>query len=143
MLYSMTGFGAASLNEDGITAAVELKTVNNRYFKLSLRLPDSFPVFETRIEPLLRTVIERGTVNAAVRIQKERSGSDYKICGNVLRSYYEQLFALSRSWGAEQVPALDRLVVLPGVIETTAERSEEETEKIWNITQRAVRKALD
>jgi uncharacterized protein YicC (UPF0701 family) len=43
MLFSMTGFGAAVCrDEEETVVSVELKTVNNRYFKLSLRMTDGF-----------------------------------------------------------------------------------------------------
>lgn len=143
MLYSMTGFGAASLNEQGIAVSVELKAVNNRYFKLSLRLPDGFAAMETRIEPLIRSVIERGTINAGVRIRKERSAADYTIAQDVLLSYYHHLEAIARSLPEQPVPPLSQLVMLPGVLETAAERSDEEMETVWNVTEKTLRKALD
>ena len=44
MLRSMTGFGAASIEVEGVRYAVELRSVNNKYFKAQLRVPeDSWP----------------------------------------------------------------------------------------------------
>ena len=42
MLLSMTGYGAGEVNQDDISVAVEVRTVNNRYLKLNCRLPDGY-----------------------------------------------------------------------------------------------------
>ena len=42
MLLSMTGHGEAHRHEDGLSIAVEIRTVNNRYFKLNLRMTEGY-----------------------------------------------------------------------------------------------------
>ncbi len=46
MINSMTGFGEAACEVDGISYTVELKTVNNRYYKSGIRLPDMVAFLE-------------------------------------------------------------------------------------------------
>ncbi|MDR2705076.1 MAG: YicC family protein [Planctomycetaceae bacterium] len=146
MLFSMTGYGVAVCQAEGIAVSVELKAVNNRYFKLSLRMSDGYGSLETRIEPLIRSSIERGSVNASIRIQQEKKVSDYKISAPVLQSYFEQLVELGSQLGhlgEFPLPSLDRLVFLPGVVEIDANRHGEENEKIWNIIEKTLHEALD
>ena len=38
----MTGHGEAHCHKDGLSIAVEIRTVNNRYFKLSLRVTEGY-----------------------------------------------------------------------------------------------------
>jgi uncharacterized protein (TIGR00255 family) len=152
----MTGYGIAVSRMEKIVVSVELKAVNNRYFKLSLRMSDGYGSLETRIEPLIRSMIERGTINASIRIQQEKKISDYKISVPVLTSYYEQLLKLRSELRhpllhylgikpVPPVPSLDRLVFLPGVVETETgvNRCDEENEKIWNVIEKTLREALD
>ena len=47
LLYSMTGFGNAARSTDVASVSVELKAVNNRYLKISMRLPEIVARFET------------------------------------------------------------------------------------------------
>ncbi|MDR2116323.1 MAG: YicC family protein [Planctomycetaceae bacterium] len=148
MLFSMTGYGIAVCRTEEIVVSVELKAVNNRYFKLSLRMSDGYGFLETRIEPLIRSLIERGTVSANIRIRQEKKTSDYKISAPVLLSYFEQLVELGSKLGHVgeiPLPSLDRLIFLPGVIETATDINccDEENEKIWNIIEKALREALD
>jgi uncharacterized protein (TIGR00255 family) len=144
----MTGYGIAVCRTEEIVVSVELKAVNNRYFKLSLRMSDGYGFLETRIEPLIRSLIERGTVSANIRIRQEKKTSDYKISAPVLLSYFEQLVELGSKLGHVgeiPLPSLDRLIFLPGVIETATDINccDEENEKIWNIIEKALREALD
>jgi len=139
----MTGFGVAVCKEESISVSVELKAVNNRYFKLLLKLTDGYSAWEQRIESLLRSVIERGTINAHIHILGAWEGAGYHINTAVLQSYTKQLTDAAAALGqTNYVPSLDRLVSLPGVIVTENENCKAD-EKIWMLLEKAVREALD
>ena len=50
----MTGFGRATTAHPGGAVTVELKSVNNRFLKVSTRLPDVFTELETELEATRR-----------------------------------------------------------------------------------------
>ena len=54
MLLSMTGFGNAALSSETAHVSVELKAVNDRYLKVSMRLPEIAAKFESEVEKLIR-----------------------------------------------------------------------------------------
>jgi uncharacterized protein (TIGR00255 family) len=144
----MTGFGSAVCKEENMSVSVELKTVNNRYFKLSLRLTDGYGAMEHRIESLLRSVIERGTINANVRIAGVKEGSGFQINRAVLESYVKQLSDAvaelgQKGYSPQGSLALDRLAFLPGVVITENENSETENEKIGTLLEKAICEALN
>ena len=156
----MTGFGSAVCKGENISISVELKTVNSRYFKLSLRLTDGYGAMEQRVESLLRSAIERGTVNVSVRIVSTKGETGFQINTPVLLSYVEQLQnvaqALPGGFHADLGKLqLDQLVALPGVIVTDSEiavdsaivtegeNNEAENEKTWSLLEKALREALD
>ena len=148
MLYSMTGFGSAVCKEENVSVSVELKTVNNRYFKLSLRLTDGYGALEQRIESLLRKVIERGTINANVRIVSARDGCSFHVNAAILESYVQQLSDTAAELGQKGYAphgslALDRIAFLPGVVTTENECSEVDNKKIEILFDKAIREALD
>ena len=140
MLLSMTGFGAASRADAEISVTVEIKTVNNRYFKQSLRMTDGFTALEPRIETLIREAIDRGTVNVSLRIRKKRR-AEYRIAESVLQSYCKQL----TGFGLGQIdhPTLAALLTLPGVIETDTEQSDDELEAVWAVVKQTMNDALE
>ena len=139
----MTGFGCAAGHHEGIDAAVELKTVNNRFFKLSLRINDSYASFEPKIESLIRETIGRGTVNVTVKVRREKKDSDFKLSATALRAYYSQVNIVNAELPAQAMPRLDQLVMLPGVVEQSGEQSDGEQDAVWAVVARALREALD
>ena len=147
MLYSMTGFGSAVCQDESNSVSVELKAVNNRYFKLSLKLTEGYGALEQRIESLLRGSIERGTINAHIRIVSRWKNSGYQINTAVLQSYLEQLADVgdqirNEIYNLGGSLSLDRLLFLPGVISTETESSDAEHEKIWPLLEKAICEAL-
>ena len=54
MLRSMTGFGSAHGQVDGVEYAVEVRSVNSRYFKAVVKAPEGLSWAEVEIDKLLR-----------------------------------------------------------------------------------------
>jgi uncharacterized protein (TIGR00255 family) len=111
----MTGFGEARRQDQQWTIAVELRTVNNRHFKLSAKIPESYAMMEPALEQLVREKVRRGTVQLSLRIDRPRRPEDYRINLVALSSYRDQLKAL-RGFD-ERTLDLGQLLALPGVVE--------------------------
>jgi len=90
----MTGHGEAHCSREGISLAVEVRTVNNRFFKLHLRASEGYASLESAIEEVLRKRIRRGTAQVSIRIDRESSADDFTINEVVLKSYARQLSAV-------------------------------------------------
>jgi uncharacterized protein (TIGR00255 family) len=142
VLLSMTGFGESHHQEDGLAVAVEVRTINSRYFKLAVRAGEAHGALEPRIEAMVRRCVRRGTIQVSLRIQRTGTPEDYKINGEVLGAYRHQLAELRGRWGlpAEEV-AWESLLALPGVVETVSEPSDPAAD--WPVIQRTVKEALE
>jgi uncharacterized protein (TIGR00255 family) len=116
VLLSMTGFGEARRQEDEIAVAVELRTVNNRYFKFSLRASEGYNSLEPQIEAAVRQQVKRGTVNATVRIDRRALPEENALNLDVLHSYRKQLELYQAERQLPRGVAVEHLLVLPGVI---------------------------
>ncbi|MBO5416558.1 MAG: YicC family protein [Clostridia bacterium] len=69
MIRSMTAFGRARATVDGKDITVEIKSVNNRFFDCSVKLPRAFSFLEERIKPYLQShSIARGKVDVFITI---------------------------------------------------------------------------
>lgn len=69
MIRSMTAFGRARATVDGKDITVEIKSVNNRFFDCSVKLPRAFSFLEEKIKPHLQAhSISRGKVDVFVSI---------------------------------------------------------------------------
>jgi uncharacterized protein (TIGR00255 family) len=112
----MTGHGEAHRHEPGLSVAIEIRTVNNRYFKLSIRTSEGYVLLEPQIEAVVRQYVRRGTVQVNVQIGREPSADDYRLNEAVLRGYLEQLQRLTGRSLVDQPASLPPLLALPGVV---------------------------
>ncbi len=117
MLRSMTGFGSASGQVDGIEYAVELRSVNNRYFKLASKLPESWAGIEVEVEQLLRRELSRGTITCTVRMKIPDDKAACRVNVAALSSYIDQLRVLEIEGNPRLRIDLGSLLQLPGVCE--------------------------
>lgn len=116
MLLSMTGIGEARAENDRLAVSVELRSVNNRHLKVSLRGPDAYLSLEHEVEKLVRSRVSRGTINVNLRIDRLQGGSGYTIQRHVLSDYVAQLRAVSSDLNVSAPADLTSLLMLPGVI---------------------------
>lgn len=75
----MTGFGRAELKDEKRAILVEMRSLNNKYLKINIRIPESLMGFEERIEKLLRKELLRGTINLTI---------EYKVSDQVPKMYH-------------------------------------------------------
>jgi len=110
MLRSMTGYGAAERESDQARIAVEIRTINNKFFKVTQRLPDGLGAAEVAIERLLHDAISRGTVNVGVTVEPRGPAARVPINTDVLTAYKRDLAQVTDSLSD------DALLALPGVL---------------------------
>ena len=141
MLLSMTGFGESHCQHGGLTVAVEVRAINSRFFKLTVRVSEGYGLFEPRVEELVRQNVRRGTIQVNLRVDRVHSAKDFKINADVLNGYRTQLQSLCQQWGEDRAMSLDSLLPLPGVVEdlTTAVLDPEDD---WPVIRGAVQAAL-
>jgi uncharacterized protein (TIGR00255 family) len=117
MLHSMTGFGSASGQVGAVQYAVEMRSVNNRYLKISTKLPESCQGAEGQIERLIRDRVERGTVTCSIRMKVAEEAAVYHVNQVALESYLQQLRELQAEADPSARIDLAGLLQLPGVCE--------------------------
>jgi uncharacterized protein (TIGR00255 family) len=138
----MTGFGEGHRRQDGMTVAVEVRTINSRYLKVSVRAPDGYTALESEIEGVVRQSVRRGTVQVNLRIDREAAADDFRINAVVLRSYRDQIDRLLTGSIASEETVLAAILALPGVVHE-AGSSSVDTETQWPILRAALTSALE
>ena len=92
MIKSMTGYGCAKGTVEGLQITVELKSVNNRYLDVSVRLPRSFLFAEDAVKSAVQRHISRGKVDVFVSVDSTDGGEmNVKVNEALLRGYLEAL----------------------------------------------------
>lgn len=142
MLLSMTGFGEANHQENGLAVAVEVRTVNNRYFKFTMRCAEGYTALESQVESVVREQIKRGTVQVNLRIDRQASPDDYSINAAVLEAYRRQIQEVQQRWGSKPEIGVENLLPLPGVVDEK-QADPNVVEGDWPLIQRTLRGALE
>jgi uncharacterized protein (TIGR00255 family) len=117
MLISMTGFGSASADDRGISCAVELRAVNNRFFKAVIKLPDKLTTLEPEIDRILRDSLVRGSIVLNVSVKDRAAPSSVSINDAVLKTYLDKIQSLAPTLSTPVHVDLAHLLMLPGVVE--------------------------
>lgn len=117
MIVSMTGYGAAQHTENGVCHALELRSVNNRYFKLSIKLPEQLQFAESDIDKLLRHRLSRGTISYTVRVRGDAAALK-PVDMTALQRYVDVLSQVRMPTGVQPVIDLATVALLPGVSES-------------------------
>ncbi|MEQ8851659.1 YicC/YloC family endoribonuclease [Gimesia sp.] len=141
MLLGMTGFGSSTAENDRLSVQAEIRTVNNRYLKISTRYPDFYAKLGSQIEKLLRSAITRGTVNLTLRIDHLNRKSVYLLDDQVVQQYWEQLKKLTEECHLPLPDSLDRLLTLPGAVIDNDSRTHT-PESDWPLIEEAIKGAL-
>jgi uncharacterized protein (TIGR00255 family) len=145
MLISMTGFGSASTDDHGMSCAVELRSVNNRFYKAVIKLPDRLAALEPELDRILRESLVRGSIVLVVSVKDRLSASAVTINEGVLKSYVDQLEVLLKTHLGGQVGVgvdLAHVLSLPGVVEA-GEDSVEYVRKHEGMVVRLVKAAIE
>ncbi len=145
MILSMTGFGEAEAYEDGVRYRVEIRSVNNRYFKASIKLPELFQSFEAEIEKILRERLGRGSVMYSLRLKDETAATAYEVSRAALKRYMDDLRAVV---GDDHMSHVDpaALLNIPGVLQPPTMQDsvlEDRFASIQALTRTAIDRLID
>jgi uncharacterized protein (TIGR00255 family) len=124
MIVSMTGFGDATAERGGTHYAVEIRSLNNRFFKPVIKLPDAISGLEPELESMLRERLGRGSITYIFKMRSDSAEAAYHINTGALKAYVEQLRAIQ---GLDRFVSIDLagLVQLPGVCQEPRDESDE------------------
>ena len=107
----MTGFGISEAAVKGITSIVEIKTVNNRYCDIKVKMPIQSLDILQRIENIIQQKINRGTVHVLIKIAEGIDQvSQIKLNEELLQSYLQSLLRLKEITKLEEEINLEALL---------------------------------
>lgn len=135
----MTGYGRGSFADDNYSISIELKTVNNRFLDISMRLPSDLSALEADIKRRIGARLSRGRVD--VNLQFERSGDIvYDLNRPLIGGYIAAMKKMQDEFSLMGEPDLNVIARLPNVI---APARTELGEDFTDAVGRALDAALD
>ncbi len=140
MIRSMTGFGAASVQVGNKTITVELKSVNSKFFDLSLRLPSLFRDKELELRNELSRSLERGKAECIITVDSAEQSRKAYFNTELVRTYHGELMKLKKELKLTSTPDMLRVLLsMPEVLVTEkSSASQEEVDAMWSAVKKAV-----
>lgn len=117
MIRSMTGFGAAEGSVAGVRLAVEVRSVNHRFFNATIKLPQPFARFEGEVREALRRTVSRGHVTLTARSEGTEAG--VHIDEERFASYVELLGRLKERYGLQGELGIETIMRLPDIFSSS------------------------
>ncbi|MFM9059010.1 MAG: YicC/YloC family endoribonuclease [Planctomycetaceae bacterium] len=141
-LRSMTGCGIGLASDGPSTCRVEIRSVNNRFFKLSFRGPAGFAALEGRIEAAIRARLRRGAIQVDVDVAGPVAPATRRLDREQLQAYLDDLETFCADRDLPLPQSVDGLLPLPGVL-VDAPPDAATIDRAWPLVSRALAEALD
>ena len=116
MIRSMTGFGHAEIDREGLALSAEVRTVNHKFCEVSVRLPRSLSNLENRVRTRTQELLTRGKVNLSIGWKDGREQEGILTVDEALAGQYViALNKLREKFQFAEAVELKTLVGLPDV----------------------------
>ncbi len=124
----MTGYGRAVVTIDNVELTFELKSVNNRYLDVSVRLPRAYAFLEDMIKKEVGTHITRGKIDVYLSVRKpEGDAGEVILNRELLKGYLRAVEEAVSEFGLKNDVGVSSAIRFPEVLELRAEEEDEET----------------
>ena len=118
MMRSMTAYGRGEYAAGDAAFIAEIKSVNNRYRDVILRIPQTLRVIEDEIRAQISSGIRRGRIEVSIQMERKGNETEYDLELNLplVRSYLRVFHQLGEEFGLEQKVGPEYLCQLRDVI---------------------------
>ena len=142
MLKSMTGFGRAKYEVNSREYIIDMKSVNNRYSDISIKMPRSISFLEEKVKQKITSVISRGKVEVFITFNNySDKGKNIRINSELAKIYINEIQKLSEDTNNSQLINIQEILKLPDVLNIQLDQEAEEL--IWNELQIVLSEAID
>lgn len=135
----MTGYGRGSADGEHFSVSVDLKTVNNRFLDVHLRLSGELSSLEPIIKRQIGTRLSRGRVDVSVNFEKTAQTA-YEINRPLIAGYVNALRDIQTEFSIGGELDINVLARLPGALQPSREGLSDD---VVSGIERALTEALD
>ncbi|MDR1759080.1 MAG: YicC family protein [Fibrobacter sp.] len=115
---SMTGYGKSESVFENASYSVEIRSVNNRFLDITCKLPKAVAFAETALKNLIKSRIQRGSVNVFVNIgQNEKGEAPATYSKQVVEAFLKISSEIQSAYAVPGQIQLEQILTLPGVLQ--------------------------
>jgi uncharacterized protein (TIGR00255 family) len=115
VILSMTGFGRATREVEGLGLEIEARSVNHRHLDLRVRLPKLLADRETAVKQQIQGRMSRGKVDVTINLAMSAAEAQLEIDDAIAGQYVEASKTLRARHGLTEALDVASLLALPGV----------------------------
>lgn len=141
MLRSMTGYGRGKYENDSREYAVEIKSVNNRYSDISIKMPRSISFLEDNIKKIISNSITRGKVEVFITFTNNSDkGRNIEINRELAKRYIDEMKELANKENINANIEVIDVMKMPDVLNIKIDEDDENiiTEELTKCTEEAI-----
>ena len=141
-MYSMTGYGRGAASLEGRELTIELKSVNNRFLDIGMKLPRQLSFLEDGLRKLLNDALSRGHVDVFVNYRNLRSDAKtVRVDEALLKAYLTSARESAKALGLTDDLTLSRALTLPDV--TTILPADEDQQTLIQLGKQVMTEAIE
>lgn len=141
-MYSMTGYGRGTASLDGRELTIELKSVNNRFLDVGMKLPRQLSFLEDGLRKLLNDSLSRGHVDVFVNYRNLRSDAKtVRVDEALLKAYLASARESAKALDLADDLTLSRALTLPDV--TVILPADEDQQALAELSKTVMTDAID
>lgn len=138
---SMTGYGVAEGENANCRIKIEIKSLNNKFLELNLRLPRTFKDKDIEVRQILTNKIIRGSVAVNINVEKkEQNTGGLNINTELAKSYFNKLSALKTELNIADANLFNTVLNMPDVLKYDETDGAEDD---WALIKDCLTKAFD
>lgn len=142
MIKSMTGYGRGNEEIEGKSFSVEMKSVNNRYLDINIRLPRMINSLEDRIKKEISSKVSRGKIDVYITTENLKENDVVvNVDEDMAKAYYNAYSKLKDLLTIKDEVPLGLVAKSPDVIKI--EKREEDLEEIFKVVSASLGSALN
>lgn len=141
MVRSMTGYGRATAESVNWNVTVEMKSVNNRYLDITVKMPKQYNPLEDQIKKEISAVLSRGHIDAYITVEEVGEGrQSIAVDTDLALEYCRAMKEIAEKTNLPYQINLTDVASYYGVL--TAQKQESDLDELWQTMSEAVKGSL-
>lgn len=136
----MTGFGSGKVENGRYNVETEMRSVNNRYLDISIRMPKELSSLENTIRERIKKHVIRGKITVNINLEPVAPDEQTMINSNLVQQKYQSLQKVKDLLHLHEEISLHHLLAFPEIF--TPSRDSIDLESISGLIDRSVDTAL-